>query len=75
MIAVKEPQKLKRDIQAICTLTRCGEIVGYTKSYISSIISGSRSPNSDIAIKLCELLNKQFDEYFFIVPVDKCQQK
>lgn len=71
MIVVKEPQKLKEDILSLCTMTRCGEIVGYTKSYISSIISGVRNPNPDISIKLCELLNKQFEDYFFIQNVNK----
>ena len=71
MIVLKEPQKLKEDILKLCTITRAGEITGYTKSYISSIISGTRNPNADIAIKLCELLNKQFDDYFFIHSVNK----
>lgn len=72
MIVVKEPQNLKNDIISLCsTLTRCSEIVGYTKAYISSIISGVRNPNPDVAVKLCELLNKQFEDYFFIQSVNK----
>ena len=71
MIVVNEPQKLKEDILSVCTITRCGEIVGYTKAYISSIISGIRNPNADVAVKLCEFLHKQFDDYFFINSVNK----
>lgn len=72
MIVVKDPQKLKKDLTRNGrTITSSAEELGYSKAYISSIITGIRNPNEKVAIGICELLGKQFDDYFFIQGVHK----
>ena len=72
MIVVKEPELLKKDLTTNGnTMTSIAEELGYSKAYISSIVSGIRNPNSKIAIGICELLGVQFDRYFFIQNVNK----
>lgn len=72
MIVVKNPQKLKEDLTSNGnTITLIAEKLGYSKAYISSIITGARNPNGKISIGICELLGKQFDDYFFIKTVHK----
>ncbi len=71
MIVLKNPEQLKKDILSVCTITACAERIKYSKAYISSIISGVRNPNPIVAIKLCELTGKQFENYFFIRNVNK----
>ena len=67
MIIVKNPQKLKKDLTSNGnTITLTAKKLGYSKAYISSIITGIRNPNEKVAIGICELLGKQFEEYFFI---------
>lgn len=67
MIVVKNPKKLKEDLTSNGnTMTSIAEKTGYSKAYISSIATGTRNPNPAIAVKICELLKKQFEEYFFI---------
>ena len=72
MIVVKNPQKLKEDLTSNGnTMTSVAEKLNYSKAYVSSIVTGVRNPNEKIAIGICELLEKQFDEYFFIRSVHK----
>lgn len=72
MIIVKNPQKLKEDLTSNGnTITAIAEKLGYSKAYISSIVTGVRNPNEKVTIGICELLEKQFDEYFFIQSVHK----
>ncbi len=72
MIIVKNPQKLKEDLTSNGnTITSVAEKVGYSKAYISSIVTGVRNPNEKVAIGICELTGKQFNEYFFIQNVHK----
>lgn len=72
MIVVKNPQKLKEDLTSNGnTITSVAEKLGYSKAYISSIITGVRNPNEKVAIGICELLEKQFNDYFFIQIVHK----
>lgn len=72
MIVVKEPEKLKEDLtRGGKTLTARAEELGFSKAYISSIVTGTRNPNEKIAVGICELLGKQFDDYFFIRNVHK----
>lgn len=72
MIAVKNPQKLKEDLTSNGnTITSIAERLGYSKAYISSIVTGIRNPNEKVSIGICELLGKQFEEYFFIRNVHK----
>lgn len=72
MIYCKNPQKLKEDLTSGSnTITATADKLGYSKAYISSIITGVRNPNEKVAIGICELLGKQFEEYFFISNVHK----
>lgn len=72
MIVVKNPQKLKEDLTSKGnTITAIAEELGYSKAYISSIITGVRNPNEKVSIGICELLGKQFEDYFFIRSVHK----
>lgn len=72
MIVVKNPQKLRADLMENGgTITSAAEKLGYSKAYISSIITGVRNPNEKVAIGICELLEKQFNDYFFIQSVHK----
>lgn len=72
MIIVKNPQKLKEDLTSNGnTITAIAEELGYSKAYISSIITGVRNPNEKVSIGICELLGKQFEDYFFIRSVHK----
>lgn len=72
MIVVKNPQKLKEDLTNNGnTITLIAEKLGYSKAYISSIVTGVRNPNEKVSIGICELLGKQFNDYFFIRTVHK----
>lgn len=72
MIVVKNPQKLKEDLTSKGrTITSTAEQLGYSKAYISSIVTGSRNPNGKVAIGICELTGEQFNAYFFIQNVHK----
>ncbi len=72
MIVVKNPQKLKEDlISNGNTITSRAKELGYSKAYLSSIITGARNPNENVSIGICELLGKQFEDYFFIRSVHK----
>lgn len=72
MIVVKNPQELKKDLTSNGnTITAIAEKIGCSKAYISSIVTGTRNPNEKVSIKICELLNKQFNDYFFIQSVHK----
>ena len=72
MIIVKNPEKLKEDLTSNGnTMTSVADELKCSKAYISSIVAGTRKPNAKISIGLCELLNKQFDTYFFIKGVNK----
>lgn len=76
MIVVKNPQKLKEDLTTNGnTMTAIAEKLKYSKAYISSIVTGARNPNEKVAIGICELLDKQFETYFFIRNVNKITTK
>lgn len=72
MIIVKNPQKLKEDLTSNGnTITLTAEKLGCSKAYISSIVTGTRNPNEKVAIGICELLERQFNDYFYIQSVHK----
>lgn len=72
MIVVKEPEILKKDLTSNGnTMTSIAEDLGYSKAYISSIVSGKRNPNAKVSVGICELLGEQFNKYFFIKSVNK----
>lgn len=72
MIVVKNPELLKEDLTTNGnTMTSVAEKLGYSKAYISSIVSGARNPNEKVSIGICELTGKQFEAYFFIRSVNK----
>ena len=67
LIVVKNPQKLKKELTSNGnTITSIAKELGYSKAYISSIVTGIRNPNEKVSIGICELTGKQFEEYFFI---------
>ena len=66
MIVVKNPQKLKEILTTDGnTITSRAKEMGYSKAYVSSIVTGVRNPNEKIAIKICELTGEKFDDIFF----------
>ena len=72
MVVLKNSEKLKKDIIiAGYTYASFSRELGYSRAYISWILSGKRNPNPDISVKICELLRKKFDTYFFIESVHK----
>lgn len=72
LIVVKEPQLLKQALTSDGrTMTSVAQKLGYSKAYISSIVAGTRNPNEKVAIGICELLKKQFEEFFYIRSVHK----
>ena len=76
MIVVKDKEKLRNDIfRAGYTFTRLAKNIGCSKAHISSIINHERNPSAVIAVKICEQIKGQFDEYFFIESVHKKKQR
>lgn len=76
MIIVINKEQLREDmIRAGFTMTSLAKNVGCSKAHISSIVNHERNPSAVIAVKICEQLKKQFDEYFFIESVHKKKQK
>lgn len=72
MIVVKDPQKLREILTSNGeTITSTASRLGYSKAYISSIITGVRNPNEKVAIKICEITGKQFEDFFYIQNVHK----
>lgn len=72
MIVVKNPQKLKEILTKDGnSITATAKSSGYSKAYISSIVTGTRNPNEKVAIKICELTGEKFDSIFFIRSVNK----
>ncbi len=72
MIVVKNPQVLKeilKNEKRQIKLTK--EELGCSEKYLSSIITGTRNPSEKIAIKICELTGRKFDDIFFIRNVHK----
>lgn len=75
MIVVINKEKLKEDIiRAGFTMTNLAKKIGCSKAHISSIVNHERNPSATIAVKICEQIKGQFDEYFFIESVHKKKQ-
>lgn len=76
MVLVKNKEKLKQDIvYAGFSITNLAKAVGCSKAHISSIINHERNPSPVIAVKICEQIKGQFDDYFFIESVHNKKQK
>lgn len=76
MILLKDKEKLKVDmIQKGLTISALARKIGCSKATISGILHLVRNPSPKIAVKICEQLQKQFDEYFFVEGVHKKEQK
>lgn len=70
MVIVKNKEKLRQDIiRAGFSITNLAKNVGCSKAHISSIINHERNPSPVIAVKICEQVKGQFDDYFFIESV------
>lgn len=75
MVIVANKEKLKEDIsRAGFSITGLAKKVGCSKAHISSIINHQRNPSAVIAVKICEQIKGQFDEYFFIESVHKIKR-
>ena len=75
MIVLIDKEKLKEDmIKAGFTVTSLAKKIGCSKAHISSIVNHDRNPGALIAVKICEQLQKQFEDYFFIESVHKKKQ-
>lgn len=75
MIVVINKEKLREDmIKAGFSMTSLAKKIGCSKAHISSIVNHERNPSAIIAVKICEQLQKQFDDYFFIESVHKKKQ-
>ncbi|MEJ8547144.1 helix-turn-helix transcriptional regulator [Brevibacillus borstelensis] len=44
-------------------------------SYICQLESGNRNPSPQVAKDICEALDVEFEDIFFIENVHKCEQK
>ena len=76
MIVVINKEKLREDmIKAGFSMTSLAKKIGCSKAHISSIVNHERNPSAIIAVKICEQLQKQFDDYFFIESVHKKKQQ
>lgn len=49
--------------------------VGCSQTQISLIANGERNPSPETAVNICRVLNKQFDDIFFIKSDFKRNQK
>ena len=75
MIVVIDKEALKEDIaRAGFSLTGLAKEVGCSKAHMSSIINHERNPSAVIAVKICEQIKGQFDDYFYIESVHNKKQ-
>ena len=75
MIVVINKEKLREDIaRAGYSITNLAQNIGCSKAHISSIINHERNPSAVIAVKICEQIKGQFDDYFYIESVHKKKQ-
>lgn len=70
MVIVKNKEKLRQDIiRAGFSITNLAKNVGCSKAHISLIVNHERNPSPVIAVKICEQVKGQFDDYFLIESV------
>lgn len=75
MIVVIDKNKLREDIyRAGFSMTSLARKVGCSKAHISSIVNHERNPSAVIAVKICEQIKGQFEQYFFIESVHNKKQ-
>lgn len=75
MIVLKDKEKMLEDMaREGYSMTALAKNIGCSKAHISGIIHHVRNPSPFIAIKICEQLKGQFDNYFFIESVHKKKQ-
>lgn len=76
MIKIKDVDKLRKGIVLKgLSYTALANKIGVSKTLIGSIFTGKRNPSPAVAIKICQELGNQFDDYFFIESVHKKEQK
>lgn len=72
MIVVINKEKLREDIiRAGYSITSLAKEIGYSKAHLSSIVNHERNPSAVVAVKICEQIKGQFDDYFYIESVHK----
>lgn len=75
MIVVINKEKLREDIiRAGYSITSLAKEIGYSKAHLSSIVNHERNPSAVVAVKICEQIKGQFDDYFYIESVHKRKQ-
>lgn len=75
MIILRNKEKLMEDMtKAGFGVTSLSEKVGCSKAHISGIINHVRNPSPYIAVKICEQIKGQFEDYFFIESVHNKKQ-
>jgi transcriptional regulator with XRE-family HTH domain len=67
-IKLKDPLKFQELLlRKGFTQRAFGRAIGVTESYACQIANGERNPGPAVAKKICELLEIEFDDIFFIV--------
>lgn len=75
MVIVTNKEKLREDItRSGLSMTALAKNIGCSKAHISSIVNHERNPSGAIAVKICEQINGNFDDYFFIESVHNKKQ-
>lgn len=75
MIVVINKEKLREDIaRAGYSITSLAKNIGYSKAHVSSIVNHERNPSAVVAVKICEQIKGQFDDYFYIESVHNKKQ-
>jgi transcriptional regulator with XRE-family HTH domain len=75
-IVLKNPKKLKQVIiRKGFTERSLSEALGRSTSYINQIVNQNRNPKADTAKLICEKLEIEFEDYFFITNACKCKNK
>lgn len=67
VVILKDDEKFKNIIiKSGFSYRQLAKEVGCSQTQISLIANGERNPSPDTAVNICRVLNKQFDDIFFI---------
>lgn len=74
-VAVKDPDHLHElIIKSGFTIRSFSKEINISHPLLAQIISSNRNPSPTTAKKICDGLNKKYDDIFFIVDVNKSTQ-
>lgn len=72
MIILKDDKILYKDIQKNgYNFSTFAQKIGVTRATVSQIVRHVRNPSAKTAVKICEVLDANFEKYFFIESVHK----